>query len=59
MKCLRCETEEGVEMRPSYTAYHWDGKGEDPNADVSLCEECFKEHYDYWNEMWSYARGGY
>lgn len=59
LRCLRCDTAEGVEMRPSYTAYHWNGEGENPNADVPLCSDCFEEHREYWNEMWSYARGGY
>jgi hypothetical protein len=59
LKCLRCETSEAVEMRPSYTAYHWNGEGQNPNADVPLCPACFEEHREYWNEMWSYARGGY
>lgn len=59
LSCMRCDTPEGVEMRPSYTAYHWNGEGKDPNADVPLCPVCFEEHREYWNEMWSYARGGY
>lgn len=59
LKCMRCNTTDAVEMRPSYTAYHWNGEGENPNADVPLCPECFEEHREYWNEMWSYARGGY
>ena len=34
------------------TQYHWDGKGDDPNHPVLLCEDCAKEYHDYWQEMW-------
>lgn len=59
IRCLRCETDEGVTMQPSYTAYHWDGTGPNPNADLPLCKECGEEHYEYMMELWSHARGGY
>lgn len=59
LECMGCHTKEGVKMWPSRTAYYWDGKGDNPNAPVPLCEDCGKEHDEYWAEMWSYANGGY
>jgi hypothetical protein len=59
LRCLNCDTTDNVTMHPSYTAYHWDGKGDNPNRDVPLCDICGEEHREYWAEMWTYARGGY
>lgn len=54
-----CDAEgPGVELESSRTFYHWDGTGEDPNADVPLCRDCARMHHEYWDEMWSeYYRG--
>ena len=35
------------------TAYHWDGKGIDPNGPMLLCKEMADEAAQYWDEMWS------
>lgn len=59
LRCMNCGAVDSVDMRPSYTAYHWNGEGDNPNADVPLCPDCFEEHREYWSEMWSHARGGY
>lgn len=53
LKCKYCGSEEGVCLESARTAYHWDGKGEDPNAPVPLCRPCAKEHHDHWDDMWS------
>lgn len=58
LKCMRCERSDGVEIESGRTAYHWDGKGEDPNRSIPLCRECAKEHHDYWDERWSEYYGG-
>ena len=58
LMCLRCELIGGpgvVDMRPSYTMYHWDGKGEDPNRDLPLCESCARYHYEEMKERWMEA----
>lgn len=64
MKCERCEIDpdnipkechlptDEVKPRSAMTAYYWDGKGEDPNRDVVLCESCWMEYYDYWAGLW-------
>lgn len=59
MKCLGCDVEsDEVQPRPSMTAYHWNGEGENPNADVPLCDVCAEEHREYWRDMWdSYYAG--
>jgi len=49
--CSNCGTLFG-RMWPSYTQYHWDGRGEDPNRDVRLCQPCGEEHAEYWSDMW-------
>jgi len=41
-----------AEYRPCMTAYHWDGKGENPNPDPILCAECHSEYVRYWQERW-------
>lgn len=50
---VTCQRTEGVELEPSRTAYHWDGKGVDPNAPIWLCRECAKEHHEHWDGMWA------
>jgi len=47
-----CECRCKVQWRSAMTQYHWDGKGDDPNHPVLLCEDCAKEYHDYWQEMW-------
>lgn len=41
-----------AEYRPCITAYHWDGKGENPNPNPVLCAECHSEYVRYWQERW-------
>lgn len=48
-----CEGE--VQVRGAMTAYHFEGvlnSPEDPNRDLTLCEACWEEYYDYWQERW-------
>lgn len=47
----------GVQLEPSYTMYHWDGKGKDPNRPVWLCRRCEPEHKEFWKDMWSNVPG--
>jgi hypothetical protein len=42
-ECLRC---------PSHTQYYWDGKGEDPNADLILCKCCAEEYLEMMEDQW-------
>jgi hypothetical protein len=61
--CQQCGCSNGVELEDSRTNYvepdytFWDrlkGKDpEDPNAPIPLCQECAKEHKEYWDEMWA------
>ena len=55
--CEMCGCPDGVELESSCTAYAWDGNGPDPNRRRQLCRPCSKEHYEFWDEMWAYARG--
>lgn len=47
----------GVWTRPSWTMYHWDGKGQDPNRQPWLCDSCADEHEEFWKDMWSNVPG--
>tara|TARA_Y100000034_G_scaffold121012_1_gene164707 strand:- start:510 stop:713 length:204 start_codon:yes stop_codon:yes gene_type:complete len=42
-----------AEPRPAMTAYHWDGKEEDPNRNLLLCDHCYQGYRDYWTERWA------
>ena len=42
----------GARKVGAMTAYHWDGKGEDPNRPLWLCEECADEYVSYWQDRW-------
>lgn len=58
--CCYCDEPEGeIEWESSRTAYHWKGEGLDPNRPRPMCRRCAAEHHDHWDEMWSYANGGY
>ena len=35
------------------TAYHWDGKGMDPNGPMLICEKMAEECRQYWDGMWA------
>ena len=35
------------------TAYHWDGKGKDPNEPYAICKEGAEEGRQYWDYMWA------
>jgi hypothetical protein len=43
---------------PSYTQYHWDGKGEDPNRDLQLCLECAEGYMEQMESQWADYYGG-
>jgi hypothetical protein len=45
--------EDEVKLEDSCTAYHWDGKGLDPNRPIALCRKCAVDHHEYWNEQWN------
>ena len=54
--CSMCQYEFGRSPRIAYrhssrTRYDWDGIGEDPNADVWLCDDCADAHHAHWDEQ--------
>lgn len=52
-RCEHCnEKKPCVKQRPAMTAYHWDGKGENPNSDPVLCNPCWEDYRAYWQERW-------
>lgn len=52
--CEQCgETVDVVVTSPSRTLYHWDGEGENPNRDLTLCPEHSLEHQEYWDSRWA------
>jgi len=56
LRCLCCESVEGVEMESSRTCYPWDGpidSPDNPNSPIPLCRECAREHHLNWDHMWS------
>lgn len=44
--------DDSVEVVGAMTAYHWDGKGEDPNRNPRLCPSCAEDYISYWDERW-------
>lgn len=58
LECLGCGTTEGVEMRSSMTAYHWDGTGEDPNRPWPGCERCGEDYFRDMQAQWDEWRAG-
>lgn len=50
--CISCYSFKDVQPEPSRTQYHWNGIGENPNADKRLCRTCAASHHKYWDEMW-------
>ena len=55
-KCLCPNDKKNHRVRVIYwprTAYHWNGKGEDPNGPYAICEEGAQEAAQYWDEMWA------
>lgn len=52
--CLGCnETVDLVIETSSRTSYLWDGTGEDPNRDLTLCPECAIHHHEQWDSQWA------
>lgn len=49
--CERCAGAPAFTF-PSMTAYSWDGEGEDPNRDLTLCALCGEEHTETMEEQW-------
>ena len=57
--CVSCREQRGdVKARPSRTAFEWDGKGPDPNADILLCDPCAGEYASYMDDLWQEYRTG-
>ena len=57
MKCEYCG-EPDAKIVKAMTAYHFEGERnspEDPNRDLTLCEQCKWEYEDHWEEMWAEA----
>lgn len=58
--CERCEEEGVVYDTDSQTMYHWDGKGEDPNRSMILCDGCSKDCISLrWSDWADYMSGRY
>jgi hypothetical protein len=53
--CERCHRAPAHPVS-SRTMYEWDGEGEDPNADITLCAECAEEHNQIMDDQWAAAR---
>jgi hypothetical protein len=57
--CEHCNSEvEFVVCTPSMTVWQWDGTGEDPNRDLTLCIAHAEEHMDYMSELWTEYNSG-
>lgn len=53
-ECKHCHrSTPDVALRPSFTAYPEGG-----NEPIPLCDPCFEEHRDHWQEMWGEVEGG-
>lgn len=48
--CQHCSKKPAYNY-PSMTAYHWNGEGDDPNKDLTLCKECGTEHTENMQEQ--------
>jgi len=55
--CDRCEARPAYYW-PSMTAYEWNGKGENPNADKILCQMCGEEYTQIMKEQWDEYNAG-
>lgn len=52
-ECEDCKkSSDDVKVRHAMTAYHWDGKGEDPNRDMMQCDDCWEAYRQHWQGMW-------
>lgn len=49
--CEECQRP-GATSIPSQTAYHWDGKGDDPNRSPLLCPDCAADYIKTWQAAW-------
>ena len=52
IECLCCGTTEGVEMKSSRTAYHFDGpenSPDNPNRPIPLCRLCAEKHHQHYD----------
>jgi hypothetical protein len=45
-------------LRPAMTSYTWDGKDENPNRPLRLCDDCYDEYHAYWQERWDEYNAG-
>lgn len=50
-KCEFCGAEY-AQLTFAMTAYPWDGKGENPNRDLLLCDYHKEEYEEHWNSLW-------
>lgn len=41
-----------IKSRRALTAYHWNGKGIDPNRNLILCEDHYEMYAEYWEQRW-------
>lgn len=55
--CCR-ERMPGLVRVPSMTRYHWDGVGEDPNADFWACFLCAEQYIENMKERWAEYHAG-
>lgn len=67
MKCLGCDSTEGVQLEDSRTHYDLgpvtryqrlmlddplNDERPNPNAPIPLCRDCAAEHHSQWDERW-------
>jgi hypothetical protein len=57
-RCESCGTKHAVKRIHAMTMYYWNGKGEDPNRDLSFCPEHVCEYQEYWQERWDEYNSG-
>ena len=61
LECLGCGSTEGVEMRSSMTAYHWEGAWDDPenpNRPWPGCPHCAEDYRLQMQSQWDDYHAG-
>lgn len=53
LSCKRARPDTEVTWRSSRTAYDWDGKGDNPNACLALCDECAEGYNEQMDSQWA------
>lgn len=52
--CEHCKSKlRTLHWHPKGTAYHWDGKGLNPNGRYLVCKPCGEAADDHWRDMWA------